>query len=39
MDGFGDPLIFRNGITEVMARNASVWMVNRLKRLIVTGDF
>ena len=39
MDGFSDPLVLRNGITEVMARNTSVWMVNRLKRLIVTSDF
>ena len=39
MNGFGDPLILRNGVTEVMARNTSVWMVNRLNRLIVISDF
>ena len=39
MDGFSDPLIFGNSVIEMMARNASVRMVNRLKRLIVTSDF
>ena len=39
MDGFSDPLILRNGVTKVMAGNTSVWMVDWLKRLIVTGDF